>query len=264
MLEIKFICTSIIALVEVLAVYILGKDFIQIRKMTKILFWTLFIGYEIFNTANNLIDFGTDTVKFLYLILISISFIIGNRRKNVWGLIYFFCNVLILRSVCQLFKLFFLTIYSGVEMDLVIKNLNEFSLTMAVFYIFFYIPGYIFTKHLWRQLTLCNENILHIISLIMLLLLVTMELVNEWEQILITMPSLLLLLVAVAVWRVEVEKKEKRKLQHYKELEYQMKEMDRELEEIRYEVEKYYQRAGERSTDYAEQILKKIEKAKGE
>lgn len=264
MYKLKFIYSTVIAFAEVMAVYFLGKDFIQIRKVTKVLFWMLFVGYEIFNMANNLIDFGTDDMKLLFLIFISISFIIGNRSRNVWNLVYFFCNLLILRSTCQLFKLFFLTIYSGVEMDLVMKNLNEFSLTMAIFYFLFYIPGFIFTKYLWRQLTLCKEMLLHISSLMMLLLLVTMEFVNEWEQILITMPSLILLLVVVSVWRAEAEKKDNRKLQHYKELEYQMKEMDRELEEIRKEVEKYYQRAGEKSTDYAEQILKKIEKAKGE
>ena len=259
MLELKMVYSTMIALIEFFVIYLLTKDFIQIKKWAKVLFFITFLAYEIYNMTDNVFDFGMDEVKLLCMVVFCIIFILGSRGKKLWNLIHFYCNILILRSSNQLFKLVFLTVYSKANMEVILRKLGEFSMIMVFFYMIFYLLSFRLTKYLWKQLTLCVTSLFIVVCLIMVVLLFTMELFSEWIQILITMPVLIVLFVAIILFRIESERVESHKLEYYKDLEEQMKEMDQELEEIRYEVEKYYKRAGETSIDYAEQLLEKIE-----
>lgn len=264
MLNLKIVYCALIVIVEFLGIYFLTKDFVQIKKWAKGLFFAMFFVYEIYNITDNIFTFGLDRIKLMCLLIPGVIFLVGSVEKKLWNLVYFYCNVLLLRGFCQLIKFVFLTFYSGAKMEVVLSSLQDFSVTLAFFYLLFYIPGYLLSGYLWKQLTICAPNLLQIVCLVMVILLFTMEMFNEWVQILITMPTVILLLVVIAVFRIESEKVESHRLEYYKDLEEQMREADRELEEIRSEVEKYYKRAGEKEHDYAEQILEKIEHAKGE
>lgn len=264
MLNLKSVYCVLIVIAEFFGIYFLTKEFIQIKKRLKVLFFVMFLVYEIYNIAGNILAFGQDGIKLMCLLIPGIIFCIGSAEKKLWNIVYFYCNVLLLRSFCQFIKFIFLTFYSGAKMEVVLSSLQDFSVTLALFYLLFYIPGYVLSGYLWKQLTMCASNLFRIVCLVLVILLFTMEMFHEWVQILITMPTVILLLALITVFRIESERVESHRLEYYKDLEEQMREMDRELEEIRSEVEKYFKRAGENHHNYAEQILEKIEQVKGD
>lgn len=263
MFELKYVYIIIIALAEFLGIYFLTKDFMQVKKWVKVLLYTVFFVYEIYNIADKIFNFGMAEAKLLCMVAFCIIFVWGSKEKGLWNLSYFYCNILILRSLNNCFKLIFLTLYSKAEMEEVLIKLGELSVITVFFYANFYFLSFFLAKFLWKQLTLCAKNLFQLVCRIMVLLLFTMELSVEWLQILITMPMLMVLLLFIALFRIESERVESHKLKYYKDLEKQMKEMDEELEEIRCEVEKYYKCAGETSMDYAGQLLEKIEHVSG-
>ena len=95
----------------------------------------------------------------------------------------------------------------------------------------------------------------------MLAIFFTTDFLSEWIQILTTMPSVLFLFTMVNIWRIGYQNVGEHKLSYYKELEAQVAETDRELEEIRREVEKFYKQANEEE-HYTMQLLQKIDEIK--
>ena len=139
--------------------------------------------------------------------------------------------------------------------------MENMTQTILFFYLLFCLPGFFAAKYIWKQFLLCTPQILKITGLIMLAIYFVADFLDEWVQILTMMPSVLLLFTFVNIWRIGYQNVGEQKLGYYKQLEAQIEETDRELLEIRKEVEKFYIQANEEE-HYSKQLLQKIDEIK--
>ncbi len=252
----------VLAIAETAAIYFLTEKSVSFHRWKKVVFYCIVLLYEIYNVPGIFADENKRMAKIILIILISFVFFVIKKGKDIWGLVGFYNNILIFRSVCQLFKFIFLTIYCKADMQLVEQYMGHMPQTIFLFYILFCIPGFFVAKYIWKQFLLCSPSILRITELIMLAIYFITDFLREWVQILTTMPSVLLLFTLVNIWRIAYQNVGEHKLEYYKELEKQVEETDCELAEIRKEVEKYYKQANEEE-HYSRQLLQKIDEIRG-
>ena len=204
-------------------------------------------------------DNANNNILRIVLILTTVVFyLVFTKGEDMWNIAWFYCNVLIFRSVCQLFKFIFLTIYCQTDMKQVEYYMENMTQTILLFYLLFCLPGFLAAKYIWKLFLLCSPLILKITGVIMLAIYFSTDFLDEWVQILTTMPSVLLLFTLVNIWRIGYQNVGEHKLSYYKQLEAQIEETDRELLEIRKEVEIYYKQANEEA-HYSKQLLQKID-----
>lgn len=241
-----------------MAIFFLTKKSLSFKSWKKTLFFGVGLFYVMCNVPNVFGQINRSLTKIILIFVISFIYLVFTKGKEIWGLAWFYCNILIFRSVCQLFKFIFLTVYCKTDSQLVEFYMENMTQTILVLYILFCIPGFFAARYIWGQFLLCTPAVLKITSLIMLAIFFTTDFLGEWVQILTTMPSVLLLLTLVNIWRIGYQNVGEHKLSYYKELEAQVAETDRELEEIRREVEKFYKQADEEE-HYTMQLLQKID-----
>lgn len=255
--------TSLLAIAETLAVYLLTEETIGLKKQRKVLFYTLVMIYECCSVYGAIfrLDNSNNTFRIVLILATVFFYLVYTKGKNMWNIAWFYCNVLIFRSVCQLFKFIFLTIYCQTDMKLIEQYMENMTQTILLFYLLFCLPGFFAAKYIWKQFLLCSPQILKITGLIMLAIYFVADFLDEWVQILTMMPSVLLLFTFVNIWRIGYQNVGEQKLGYYKQLEAQIEETDRELLEIRKEVEKFYIQANEEE-HYSKQLLQKIDEIK--
>lgn len=261
-METNLVLSIVLAIAEATAIYLLTEKSLSFKKWKKVSFFGVGLFYVMCNVPNIFGQVNRSLTKIILIFSISFIYLIFTKGKEIWGLAWFYCNILIFRSVCQLFKFIFLTAYCKTDTQLVEYYMSHMSQTILWFYILFCIPGFFAAKYIWKQFLLCSPAVLKITGLIMLAIFFTTDFLSEWVQILTTMPSVLLLFTLVNIWRIAYQNVGEHKLSYYKELEAQVAETDRELEEIRREVEKFYRQANEEE-HYTEQLLQKIDEIKG-
>lgn len=255
------VLSIILACAEITAIYLLNRNGISFKGWRKVVFFCSGLLYGVCDVLTIFTHIGSGNVKIVLLILTCLLYLIFSKGKEIWGLAWFFCNILMFRSVCQLFKFIFLTIYCKIDMKLVSYYMENMTPVILVFYILFCIPGFFAARYIWGQFCLAGQELLKITGLIMLAIFFATDFLSEWVQILTTMPSVLLLFTLVNIWRIEYLNVREHKLGYYKQLEQQVEETDKELEEIRKEVEKFYRQANEEE-HYSEQLLQKIDEVK--
>lgn len=255
------ILSIILASAEIIAIYLLNKNNISFKGWKRAVFFCCGLLYGVCDVLYIFTDTLSGYAKIALLFSTCLFYIIFTKGKEIWGLAWFFCNILMFRSVCQLFKFIFLTIYCRIDMELVSFYMENTTPVMLVAYILFCIPGFFAARYIWGQFCLAGQELLRITGLIMLAIFFATDFLSEWVQILTTMPSVLLLFTVVNIWRIEYLSVREHKLGYYKQLEQQVEETDKELEAIRKEVEKFYRQANEEE-HYTEQLLQKIDEVK--
>jgi len=252
----------VLAIAETMAIYFLNGENISFkRRWAKFLFFVPGLFYLMCNVPSFTWQMNRNMLKIILIFIITFIYLVLKKGKEIWKLVWFYCTILIFRSVCQLQKFIFLTIYCKTDMLLVEHYMENMTQTILLFYILFCIPGYFAARFIWGQFMLCTPAVLKITALFMLAIFFTTDFLTEWIQILITMPTVLLLFTLINILRIGCQNIGEYRLGYYKELESQMEESDRELEEIRREVEKYYKQANEEE-HYTKQLLQKIDAIK--
>lgn len=256
-----FVLSIVLAVAEIVAIYFLTEKNISYKGWKKAMFFCIVLFYVMCNVTNIIMHTSRGIAKIILILTTGLLYLTFTKGKEIWGLAWFYCNILIFRSVCQLFKFIFLTVYCKTDTGLVEYYMENMTQTILWFYILFCIPGFFAAKYIWGQFLLCSPGILKITGLIMLAIFLMTDFLSEWVQILTTMPSVLLLFTLVNIWRIGYQNVGEHKLSYYKQLEAQVEETDRELAEIRKEVEKFYKMASEEEY-YTKQLLQKIDEIK--
>ena len=228
-----------------------------------ILFYLVFIihetagAYRISSDWGLCLEWALATVGMVFLL------IFGQKEKHIWNTIYFLANILLIRAVCSVGKFVLLAFFCDFNMNQVLIKMNEFRNDLFLIYFLLYIPAAPIVAFFWKGMQNLPDRFLHPVSAALAAAYLGVSRLEEWKEIVVAMPAILTLLVLIVLYRLEKESERERQLYYHQELEKQMLEKDEELEEIRKEVQRYYQKVkGSGKEEYHEQVLQKIEEAK--
>ena len=262
-MNIRLIYCFILACMAALAVFYVTKSLIKWKKSMGILFYLIFVFHETFCTyriSSGLVfclEWALMTVGMVFLL------IFGQKERHVWNCIYFLANVLLIKVFCNVGKFAYLAFLCGFNMNRIFTKMNEFGADIFLLYFFLYIPSAPASVFFWKSMRNLQTKFLHCISAIMAAASLGVGQIEEWKEIVIVMPTILTLLFLVVLYRIEKENERQQQLYYHQQLERQMLEKDKELEEIRKEVQKYYEKVkGSGKEKYHAQVLQKIEEAK--
>lgn len=262
-MNIRLIYCLVLACVAALAVFYVTRSLIKWKMPMGILFYLIFIFHETFCTyriSSGLVfclEWALMTVGMVFLL------IFGQKERHIWNCIYFLANILLIKVFCNVGKFVFLAFLCGFDINQVFIKIRDFGADVFLLYLFLYIPSAPATVFFWKSMRNLQTKFLHFISAIMAAASLGVGQIEEWKEIVVVMPTILTLLFLVVLYRIEKENEREQQLYYHQELERQMLEKDKELEEIRKEVQRYYEKAkGTGKEKYHVQVLQKIEDAK--
>lgn len=262
-MDIRLIYCFVLAFVAAMAVFYVTKSLIKWKMPMGILFYLIFIFHETFcayriSSGSILrLEWAVMTVGMVFLL------IFGQQERHIWNCIYFLANVLLMKVFCNVGKFVFLAFLCGFDMNRVFAKMNGFGADVFLLYFLLYIPSAPAAVFFWKSMQNLQRKFLHFVSAIMAAASLGVGQLEEWKEIVVVMPTILTLLFLVVLYRIEKENEREQQLYYHQELERQMLEKDEELEEIRKEVQRYYEKVkGSGKEEYHAQVLQKIEEAK--
>ena len=260
--DIRFLYAILLACAFSVALFWTTKALMKWRKIVLIFFYVIFTFHQAlsFYGINN-----SGVLKLEWSVavaIIGLLLVLGQKENPVWNSIYFMANVLLIKVFCNLGKFVFLSIYCGFNTEKIFEELSVINKDIFLVWIILYIPAACAASFFWKSMQMLQTRLLHVISGIMAIAALGMERMEDWKEIVIVMPAVMALLFLVVLYRMEKENEREKQLFYHKELEKQMLQKDKELEELRREVEKYYIKAGEKEGGYHAQVMQKIDHAK--
>lgn len=257
-----FLYAMILACVFSGSVFWVTKALMKWRKIAFVSFYIIFTFHEALSFYG-IDDGGALKLEWsVAVVIMGLLLVLGQKENQVWNSIYFLANILLIKVFCSLGKFVFLSIYCGFNTERIFEELSVINKDIFFIWIILYFPAAYATVFFWKSMQLLQTKMLHVISTIMAVAALGMERMEDWKEIVIVMPAVMALLFLVVLYRMEKENEREKQLFYHKELEKQMLQKDKELEELRREVEKYYIKAGEKEGGYHAQVMQKIDYAK--
>lgn len=232
----------------------------HLSRAGKIVFYSLFFAYEVWQgqSITNTIVFYLG--KVVFILMMSGLLLINDREKSFWKIPAFFAGVFSVRVFFDLAVYVWLSVASSFHMEQIADRMNGFEREQWLLCLLIYIPAGVISYFLDESMRLLPTRLQRLVMICMMFGDFVVGGIDRWREILILMPFTLMFFFMILFYRIKLQGEKEKQLYYSKQLEVQMQKKNEELEALRKEVQKYYQRAQQKESGaYQEQVLNKLD-----